>query len=87
MLQKIIGILLLSISGLLFLPYAYTLYIAIAVPIQKTGDTAYDTGQVIGKFVFILLFSLLLFFMIRYGLKMLKSKEGKPSIEDIGKHE
>jgi len=84
MLRKISGLLLIIIAGLLIMAGLNSLYHIITVPIKRTGDAAYDSGQIIGRWLFMAILTLIIFFLLRFGLRLLKNKTKIESIDDIG---
>ncbi len=85
MFKKIIGFILIILATLFSLGSIKSLYETITVPIKKTGNEAYDSGQMMGAWIFLAILYVLIFFMFKFGLKFIKNKKiGVESINDIG---
>lgn len=84
MLRKLSGILILFFAGLLTLSVLLTTLKIIIEPIQKTGDNAADSGQLVGKWTAIIIFAIIIFYLFKFGLKLIKNKPKTETIDDIG---
>ena len=85
MFKKIVGILLITLAGLFTLGTLSSLFTTITVPAEKTGNEAYDNGLVAGKWAFLVIISVIIFFMFKVGLKLVKKKTTNiESINEIG---
>jgi hypothetical protein len=86
MLKKLLGILLIILGGLFTLGVLSSIFTAIIVPRTKTGNVAYDSGFAFGYWIFIVFLSVIIFFMFKVGLKLVKKKKiNVESIDEIGR--
>lgn len=84
--KKIIGVLILILAGIFslgaLLNFISLIFEAI---IKEDSYTSYDLGYTIGIFSGLILIAILLFYMWKFGFKLIKSKRDHvDSIEEIG---
>ncbi len=85
-LKKIVGIVLLLLAGLFSLATLLNFIRSVAKIINKNDAyTSYEMGYTIGTFVGILIVLVLIFFMAKFGLKLISNKkEQLESVDEIG---
>lgn len=85
--KKISGIFLLLLAALFSLATLLNFINAIAEVIARDkAYTSYELGYTMGTFAGLLIFSALIFFMARFGIKLLKAKkEELETADQIGK--
>lgn len=84
--KKIIGVLILVLAGIFslgtFLNFITLIFEAIT---KQDSYTSYELGYTIGIFSGLILIAILLFYMWKFGFKLIKSKRDNiDSIEEIG---
>jgi hypothetical protein len=83
---KIAGILLIALGTLFFAAAVSTIYNHMILPTEKTGDPDFDNGQIFGFWLCLTFYLVVIFFMFKFGLKLLKRKtKNFKSINEIGR--
>jgi|LakMenEpi03Aug12_release.lakeMendotaPanAssembly.Ray.scaffolds.fasta_scaffold2898151_1 hypothetical protein len=84
-LRKIAGVLLLIIGGILLIGTLATIPNGISESIKKVKESSMGLAFAFGTLVGIAIFGILIFFSIKYGLKLIKKKSAEvDSIDEIG---
>lgn len=74
MFRKLSGIVILFFAGILTLSVLYTTLKMIIEPAQKTGDNAADSGYLVGQWIAVIIFVIIIFYLFKFGLKLISSK-------------
>lgn len=86
MLKKIAGIIIIILAALISLGLFSALFKLLTDPIKKTGNEAYDSGQVVGQWVFLVILIVIIFFLFKFGVKLMNKKTTPDEfINEIGK--
>ena len=85
-LKKIFGIFLLIVSAIFSLGTFLNFIREITLLIQRKEEfTSFEVGYTIGVFIGLIIISVLIYFMAKFGLKLVKIKKREiESIDDIG---
>lgn len=88
-LKKVIGVVLLLLGGLISFSTLINLLKEIIIMVQmKEALSAYHIGYTIGIIIGLVFVSVIAYYLIQFGLKLLERKKEKAdTIDDIGKTE
>ena len=84
MLRKLSGIVILLFAGIMTLSVLNETLKIIIYPQKKTGDAATDLGNITGQWTAVLIFVIIIYYLFKFGLKLIRSKPKTESIDDIG---